>query len=160
MTVTQPEWVEALKRPAAYLLKSPEKIKLLETTTSYLFRADDWLYKIKKMGNEYPTLAVKEAFCREECALSQRFNPNWSVEVLPVTVHNGVIKFGGTGGTTIEYALKMEALPDQWQLAQMLDKNKITTNNMVGIATKIADIHAMFHAKDKEAETGKQIIDN
>jgi len=28
MTVTQPEWVEALKRPAAYLLKSPEKIKL------------------------------------------------------------------------------------------------------------------------------------
>jgi len=48
MTVTQPEWVEALKRPAAYLLKSPEKIKLLETTTSYLFRADDWLYKIKK----------------------------------------------------------------------------------------------------------------
>ena len=84
MTVTQPEWVEALKRPAAYLLKSPEKIKLLETTTSYLFRADDWLYKIKKTGNEYPTLAVKEAFCREECALSQRFNPNWAVEVLPV----------------------------------------------------------------------------
>ena len=155
MTVTQPEWVEALKRPAAYLLKSPEKIKLLETTTSYLFRAGDWFYKIKKMGNEYPTLAVKEAFCREECALSQRFNPNWSVEVLPVTEHNGVIKFGGTGGTTIEYALKMEALPDQWQLAQMLDKNKITTNNMVGIATKIADIHAMSPAKDKEAETGK-----
>ena len=70
MTVTQPEWVEALKRPAAYLLKSPEKIKLLETTTSYLFRADDWLYKIKKTGNEYPTLAVKEAFCREECSLA------------------------------------------------------------------------------------------
>ena len=49
----------------------------------------------------------------------------------------------------------MEALPDQWQLAQLLDKNKITTNNMVGIATKIADIHAMSPAKDKEAETGK-----
>jgi hypothetical protein len=48
MTVTQPEWVEALKKPAAYLLKSPKRIKLLETTTSYLFRADDWLYKIKK----------------------------------------------------------------------------------------------------------------
>ena len=30
MTVTQPEWVEALKRPAAYLLKSTEKIKFLE----------------------------------------------------------------------------------------------------------------------------------
>ena len=52
MTVTQPDWVEALKRPASYMLKSSEEIKLLETTTSYLFRADDWLYKIKKMGNE------------------------------------------------------------------------------------------------------------
>ena len=77
------------------------------------------------------------------------------MEVLPVNENNGDIKFGGTGGTTIEYALKMEALPDQWQLAQLLDKNKITTNNMVGIATKIADIHAMSPAKDKEAETGK-----
>ena len=155
MTVTRPEWVEALKRPAAYLLKSPEKIKLLETTTSYLFRTDDWLYKIKKMGNEYPTLAVKEVFCREECALSKRFNPNWSVEVLPVTENNGITKFGGTVGTIIEYALKMEALPDHLQLTKLLDKNKIFTNDMADIATKIAQIHAMSPAKDKEAETGK-----
>ena len=77
------------------------------------------------------------------------------MEVLPVNENNGEIKFGGTGGTTIEYALKMEALPDQWQLAHLLDKNKITTNNMVGIATKIAEIHAISPAKDKEAETGK-----
>jgi aminoglycoside phosphotransferase family enzyme len=77
------------------------------------------------------------------------------VEVLPVTENNGIIKFGGTGGTTIEYALKMEALPDQLQLDKLLDKNKISTNDMVGIATKIADIHAISHANDKEAETGK-----
>ena len=154
MTVIQPEWIEALKEPAAYL-NCPEKIKLLQTTTSYLFFVDDWLYKIKKTGNEYPTLAVKEAFCREECALSQRFNRNWLVEVLPLTEHNGVIKFGGTGGTTIEYALKMEALPDQLQLAKLLDKNNISTNDMAYIATKLAEIHAMSSAKDKAAETGK-----
>jgi len=154
MTLTQPEWVESLKEPTAYN-NCPERINILETATSYLFITDDWLYKIKKTGNEYPTLAVKEAFCREECNLSQRFNPNWSVEVLPVTEHNGVIKFGGTAGTTIEYALKMETLPDQFQLTKLLYNNKIKANDMVNIATKIAEIHAMSPAKDKEAETGK-----
>ena len=154
MTLTQPEWVESLKEPTAYN-NCPERINLLETATSYLFITDDWLYKIKKTGNEYPTLAVKEAFCREECNLSQRFNPNWSVEVLPVTEHNGIIKFGGTAGKTIEYALKMETLPDQFQLTKLLYNNKIKANDMVNIATKIAEIHAMSPAKDKEAETGK-----
>ena len=69
MTVMQPEWLEGLKDPAAYL-NSPKTIKFQETVTSYLFTADDLLYKIKKTGNEYPTLAVKEAYCREESALS------------------------------------------------------------------------------------------
>ena len=85
MTATQIELVKALHEPEAYN-NSPKSIKLLETTTSYLFRADDQLYKIKKRGNEYATLAVKEAFCHEECRLSRRFNPNWQLEVLPVKI--------------------------------------------------------------------------
>ena len=154
MTVMQPEWLEGLKDPAAYL-NSPKTIKYQETVTSYLFTADDWLYKIKKTGNEYPTLAVKEAYCREESALSQRFNPDWPLEVLPITDKNGEIKIGGTAGQTIEYALKMGALPDQWQLSQLLVKNEISEKNIVNIATRIAEIHEVSPAKDKDAETGK-----
>ena len=154
MTVLQTELVKALKEPAAYH-NSPKTIKLRETSTSFLFKADDQLYKIKKLGNEYATLAVKEAFCREECRLSQRFNPNWPLEVLPVMEHNGELKIGGTEGEIIEYALKMEALADQWSLSQLLAKDKLTIKHISKIATRIAEIHAASPAKDRAAESGK-----
>ena len=154
MTVSQTELVKALEEPAAYR-NSPKKIKLRETSTSFLFKADDQLYKIKKLGNEYATLAVKEAFCHEECRLSQRFNPNWPLEVLPVTEHNGEIKIGGTEGEIIEYALKMEALADQCSLSQLLGKDKLTIKHISKITTRIAEIHAVSPAKDTAAESGK-----
>ncbi len=154
MTVLQTELVKALKEPAAYH-NSPKTIKLRETSTSFLFKADDQLYKIKKSGNEYATLAVKEAFCREECRLSQRFNPNWPLEVLPVMEHNDELKIGGTEGKIIEYALKMEALADQWSLSQLLAKDKLTIKHISKIATRIAEIHAVSPAKDRAAESGK-----
>ncbi len=154
MTVSQTELEKALKEPAAYH-NSPKTIKLRETSTSFLFKADDQLYKIKKLGNEYATLAVKEAFCREECRLSQRFNPNWPLEVLPVMEHNGELKIGGTEGEIIEYALKMEALADQWSLSQLLAKDKLTIKHISKIATRIAEIHAVSPAKDRAAESGK-----
>ena len=154
MTVSQTELVKALKEPAAYH-NSPKTIKLRETSTSFLFKADDQLYKIKKSGNEYATLAVKEAFCHEECRLSQRFNPNWPLEVLPVMEHNDELKIGGTEGEIIEYALKMEALADQWSLSQLLAKDKLTIKHISKIATRIAEIHAASPAKDRAAESGK-----
>ena len=154
MTVSQTELEKALKEPAAYH-NSPKTIKLRETSTSFLFKADDQLYKIKKLGNEYATLAVKEAFCREECRLSQRFNPNWPLEVLPVMEHNSELKIGGTEGEIIEYALKMEALADQWSLSQLLAKDKLTIKHISKIATRIAEIHAVSPAKDRAAESGK-----
>ncbi len=154
MTVLQTELVKALKEPAAYH-NSPKTIKLRETSTSFLFKADDQLYKIKKSGNEYATLAVKEAFCREECRLSQRFNPNWPLEVLPVMEHNDELKIGGTEGKIIEYALKMEALADQCSLTQLLAKDKLTIKHISKIATRIAEIHAVSPAKDTAAVSGK-----
>ena len=154
MTVSQTELVRALKEPSAYQ-NSPKTIKLRETLTSFLFKADDQLFKIKKSGNEYASLAVKEAFCHEECRLSQRFNPNWPIEVLPVMEHNGELKIGGTEGEIIEYVLKMEVLPDQWSLSQLLAKDKVTAKHISKIATRIAEIHAASPAKDRAAESGK-----
>jgi aminoglycoside phosphotransferase family enzyme len=154
MTVSQTELVRALKEPSAYQ-NSPKTIKLRETLTSFLFKADDQLFKIKKSGNEYASLAVKEAFCHEECRLSQRFNPNWPIEVLPVMEHNGELMIGGTEGEIIEYALKMEVLSDQWSLSQLLAKDKVTAKHISKIATRIAEIHAASPAKDRAAESGK-----
>ena len=112
MTFSQSELAEVLKNPASYATP-PKSIKLRETDSSFLFEGDEWLYKIKKEGNEFPTLAVKEAYCHEECRLSKSFNPNWTSNVLTILEQNGDIKIGGTEGEPVEYALQMVKLPEK-----------------------------------------------
>ena len=154
MTFSQSELAEKLKNPASYEIP-PESIKLRETDSSYLFEGDDWLYKIKKEGNEFPTLAVKEAYCREECRLSLSFNPNWTSNVLTILEQNGNIKIGGTEGEPVEYALQMGKLPEKWLLSGLLENNAVSKINMTNIAERISEIHSNNSAKDKAAESGK-----
>ena len=154
MTFSQSELAEVLKNPASYATP-PKSIKLRETDSSYLFEGDEWLYKIKKEGNEFPTLAVKEAYCHEECRLSQSFNPNWTSNVLTILEQNGNIKIGGTEGEPVEYALQMVKLPEKWLLSGLLENNAVSKINMTNIAGRISDIHSINPAKDKAAESGK-----
>ena len=133
MTFSQSELAEKLNNPASYAIP-PKSIKLRETDSSYLFEGDDWLYKIKKEGNEFPTLAVKEAYCREECRLILSFNPNWTSTVLPIVEKNDGIKIGGTDGEPVEYALKMKNLPEHLLLSELLDNNSVSKNNIKDIA--------------------------
>jgi len=154
MSLTHSELVKGLSHYDAYGC-SPKKINLIETSSSYLFKADNFIYKIKKSGNEYSTLAIKEAFCHEECRLSKRFNPNWNIEVLPIMEKNGTIKVGGKLGVTVEYSLKMEALPEKNLLSQLLEKNVTSEEHITKIAIRIAEIHSKSTAKDKTAETAK-----
>ena len=154
MTFSQSELAEVLKNPASYATP-PKSIKLRETDSSYLFEGDEWLYKIKKEGNEFPTLAVKEAYCHEECRLSQSFNPNWTSNVLTILEQNGDIKIGGTEGEPVEYALQMGKLPEKWLLSGLLGNDAVSKKNMKNIAERISEIHSNNSAKDKAAESGK-----
>ena len=147
MTFSQYELEEMLKNPASYAIP-PKSIKLQETDSSYLFKGDDWLYKIKKDGNEFPTLAVKEAYCREECRLSLSFNPKWTSTVLPIVEQKGGIIIGGTEGTPVEYVLKMGNLPEEWLLSGLLENDAVSKKNMTNIAGRISEIHSSNPAKD------------
>jgi len=154
MTFSQSELAKMLKNPKSYA-SPPKSIKLLETDSSYLLEGDEWLYKIKKEGNEFPTLAVKEAYCHEECRLIQSFNPNWTSTVLTILEQNGGIKIGGTEGEPVEYALKMEKLREERLLSVLLENETVTKNNITIIAGRISEIHLNNPAKDKAAESGK-----
>ncbi|MBG55761.1 MAG: hypothetical protein CL935_01355 [Deltaproteobacteria bacterium] len=154
MTFPQSELAEMLKNPASYATQ-PKLIKLRETDSSYLFECDEWLYKIKKEGNEFPTLAVKEAYCHEECRLSNSFNPNWNTTVLTILENNGGIKMGGTEGEPVEYALKMNKLPENLLLSDLLGNDAVTKKYMKNIAGRISEIHFSNPARDKAAESGK-----
>ena len=107
METTAPTYLEALKKSESYS-DSPQKIKFEETQGSYLFHADAQLYKIKKTGNEFASLAVKEVFCREECRLLMHYNPEWTAEVVTLNRTESGYRLAGKEGEIEEYVLKME----------------------------------------------------
>ena len=154
MTFSQSELAVMLKNPASYA-SPPKSIILRETDSSYLFEVDEFLYKIKKEGNEFPTIAVKEAYCHEECRLSNSFNPNWTSTVLTVLEQNGGINIGGKEGDPVEYALKMENLSEQCLLSRLLGNDAVSNKNITNIAGRISEIHSSNPAKDKAAESAK-----
>ena len=154
MTLAQADLVKALKEAAAYQNHS-KAVKFYETSTSLLLYVDGFLYKVKKFGNEFATLEIKEAFCREECRLNERFNKSWPTKVVPIREQNGRLNFGGKEGKIVEYALKMEVLAEKWSLAHLLAKNNATIKHISIIATRLAKIHEDSPAKDDAAESGK-----
>jgi Uncharacterized protein conserved in bacteria len=66
-----------------------------------------------------------------------------------------VNKNGGKSGEPVEYALKMENLPENWLLSELLENGAVSKKNIMNIAGRIAKIHSFNPAKDKAAESGK-----
>ena len=154
MDTVGPAYLKALEQAETYP-ESVEKIKLTETQGSYLFEADTQFYKIKKTGNEFASLAVKEAFCIEECQLLKRYNPDWPLEVVALKKIDSEFRLGGDQGEVEEYALKMEALSTRCFLSSLLDSKKINTLDISLVARHLATIHAHSGVSVREGETGK-----
>ena len=67
---------------------------------------------------------MKEVFCREECQLLLRYNPEWNAEVVNLNRMDSVYRLGSAEGEIEEYALKMEHLSDRRFLSSLMKKKK------------------------------------
>ena len=87
-----PALIQALLDPKAYP-EPPSRVELVQTQISYVFLADDYVYKIKKpvdMGFlDYSTLEKRLSYCRKEVELNRRLCPDAYLGVVPVTNDNG-----------------------------------------------------------------------
>ena len=154
MDTVGPAYLKALEQAEAYP-ESVKKIKLTETQGSYLFEADTQFYKIKKTGNEFASLAVKEAFCLEECQLLRRYNPDWPVLVVALKKIDSEFRLGGDQGEVEEYALKMETLSAQRFLSSLLESKKVNKMDLSLAAQHLAAVHAQSGVSVRAGETGK-----
>ena len=147
-----PELIQALLDPEAYPDPTPT-VELRETHISYVFLADDYVYKMKKPVDfgflDYTTLEKRRFFCRKEVELNRRLCPDAYLGVVSVTNTNGHIRIGGKG-KTVEYAVEMRHLPDDAMMNVLLAANKVTLEMMDSVAAKLAAFH-------KEAATGGDI---
>ena len=147
-----PEIIQALLDPQAYP-DPPQKVELMQTQMSFVFLADDYVYKVKKPVDlgylDYTTLEKRHFYCQREVELNRRLCPDAYLGVLPVTGHGGQIIFGGQG-EAVEYAVKMRRLPQAMMMNALLANDKVTPEMLAGVAEKLAEFH-------RQAETSASI---
>jgi uncharacterized protein len=147
-----PALIQGLLEPGAYP-DPPSRVELVQTQISYVFLADDFVYKIKKpvdMGFlDYSTLEKRLALCRKEVELNRRLCPDAYLGVIPITKDNGRYHIDGKGKAE-EYAVKMRRLPQDAMMDALLGQNKVTPKMVTDVAILVAGFH-------KKAATGEEI---
>ena len=146
--------IEALSDPAAYPRSHPaDAVEVRQTHISVVFLAGPHAYKIKKpllLGFlDYSTPERRRHCCEQEVRLNRRLAPSVYLGVVPVTFDGTRVEMEGHG-EVIEWAVKMERLPDDATLRERLRRGEIGGGQIEGLARRIAAFHA-------RAESGASI---
>ena len=138
-----PELIQALLDPKAYP-DPPQRVELRQTQMSYVFLADDYVYKVKKPVNfgflDYTTLEKRQFYCHREVELNQRLCPDAYLGVVPVTNDDGRICIGGKGEAE-EYAVRMRRLPHEAMMDVLLADNQVTPQMIAEVSATLAEFH-------------------
>ncbi len=148
--------IEALCDPAAYPYSVPA-VEVRHTHISVVFLAGPFVYKIKKPVElgflDFSTLEKRRHFCEEEMRLNSRLAPQVYLGVVPITRHGATLKVEGAG-EIVEWAVKMERLPDDATLENRLDRGEVGCDVVEALAAKIASFHAQAEAGPRIAADG------
>jgi hypothetical protein len=141
-----PEQLRSLLDPAAYGGVVSE-VTLVETHISWVLLAGEFAYKIKR-AVQWPfvdqrALSQRRRLCEEELRLNRRFASQVYLDVVPITVQGGGVRFGGTG-TVIEYAVRMRRFDRSQELDELLRHGSIEPDELAGFGDRLARIHAQL----------------
>jgi aminoglycoside phosphotransferase family enzyme/predicted kinase len=152
-----PQLIAALSDPTAY----PDPVGTVEvrqTHISVVFLAGAFVYKIKKPVApgflDFTTLARRLHFCREEVRLNRRLAPDVYLGVVPVARTRSGVRIEGDG-EPIEWAVKMQRLPDAATLLQRVRSGAVDEALITGVANRIAAFHRGAETSDRIASLGR-----
>ena len=144
-------WAQELNRES--FPNKPQELKVLQTHISYVFIADEIVYKIKKPVNfgflDFTTLELRKLYCEKEVELNRRLCPEIYLGTVPVSLTQEGYKVEDNSNV-IEYAVKMKRLPENGMMQKIL-KNRALTEKHIDL---IVDLLVPFY---KSAKTGKGV---
>jgi uncharacterized protein len=149
--------IQALSEPSAY----PHPVSGVEvrhTHISVVFLAGNYAYKIKKPVElgflDFSTLEKRSHFCTEEVRLNRRLAPSVYLGVVPVARHGPKVEMEAQG-KVVEWAVKMERLPETATLQSRLARGEAGPKLMKALARKVACFHAQAAAGDHISVLGR-----
>jgi aminoglycoside phosphotransferase family enzyme/predicted kinase len=138
-----PRLIEALSDPAAYPYPVGA-VEVRQTHISAVFLAGPYAYKVKKPVNpgflDFSTLEKRRHFCEEEVRLNRRLAPQVYLGVVPVVRAGQGLQFEGEG-EVIEWAVKMQRLPDEATLQERLRRGEVGVGLVESLASRVAAFH-------------------
>ena len=139
-----PPLVQALLNPGAYPEK-PQTVELVQTHISFVFLADNYVYKVKKPVDfgfiDFTTLQKRQFFCQQELHLNRRLCRDIYLDVVPITQSAGQFAIGREG-EAVEYAVKMRRLPQERTMDKLLRAGEVNSEMVARVAAKLVAFHA------------------
>src|SRR5437868_10669696 len=127
--------IAALADPRAYPADPfrgcpADRVEVRHTHISAVFLAGAFAYKVKKpvaLGFlDFSTLEKRRHFCAEEVRLNRRLAPAVYLGVVPVVRAGNGWRFEGDG-EVIEWAVKMQRLPDDATLQSRVERGEVSS---------------------------------
>ncbi len=142
-------WQEELKKES--FPNNPKDLRVIQTHISYVFIADELVYKIKKPVNfgflDFTTLELRKLYCEREVELNRRLSPEIYLDVVAISYTKEGYKVEDSSNP-VEYAVKMKRLPEQGMM-QSIIKNKELTEKHIDL---IVDALVPFYENAKRAD--------
>ncbi|GJM15888.1 MAG: aminoglycoside phosphotransferase [Thermodesulfobacteriota bacterium] len=106
--------------------------------------AAPFVYKIKKPIDlgflDFSTLEKRKYYCEKEVELNKRLCSSAYLGVEEISLTKGLFSIG-KGDQTVEYALKMNMLPEKYFLQNLLSTNKAKESDFIRLSNKLADFY-------------------
>jgi aminoglycoside phosphotransferase family enzyme/predicted kinase len=149
--------IDALSNPAAYPFPV-QAVEVRQTHISVVFLAGPYVYKVKKplqLGFlDFSTLEKRRHFCDEEVRLNRRLAPTVYLGVVAISRTGAGLKIEGTG-EPVEWAVKMERLPEDATLQKRLQRGTISPPIVQSLGQRLASFHAGAEAGERISAFGQ-----
>jgi aminoglycoside phosphotransferase family enzyme/predicted kinase len=149
--------IDALSKPVAYAYPV-DTVEVRQTHISVVFLAGLYAYKLKKPVNlgfvDFSTLAQRHHFCQQEVRLNRRLAPEVYRGVVPVVRTAQGLQFEGEG-EVVEWAVKMQRLPDEATLHERLRRGEVGIELAETLGRRIASFHRVAEADERIATFGR-----
>ncbi|MGK7312642.1 MAG: AAA family ATPase [Candidatus Longimicrobiales bacterium M2_2A_002] len=162
--------LDALARSEAYP-HPVDQVRVVQTHISVVFLAGPYAYKVKKPVQldfvDFTTLERRRHFCHEEVRLNRRLAPDTYDGVVPIIegpdgprVSDEALDDPGetvaldAAEDVVEWAVRMERLPQQRTLKSLLRRGRLDGDDGVRLLRRVARLLVGFHT---DADRGRAI---
>lgn len=131
----------------AFYPHEPESVDLRETHISWVFRAGELAYKVKKPivlpFLDYGTAARRGEMCREEVRLNRRLAPRLYRRVVSIVPReDGFALAEVDDPAAVDYAVEMEAVEEERSLEALHDAGILSASDVEAVGHLLAGFHA------------------